>query len=103
MKARRSGWRLAQLALASSALLLCGCASLPNSGAAGDAKLDRTLPDTCEKILKTDPLPAVTAKTKAGVAFLKDDAALITADGRIDAGRGCVHDMRQQYSGEAIK
>jgi len=48
-------------------------------------------------------LPAVTAKTKAGVAFLKDDAALITADGRIDAGRGCVHDMRQQYSGEAIK
>jgi len=36
-------------------------------------------------------------------AFLRDDAALITADGRIDAGRNCVHDMRAHYAGEATK
>ena len=32
-------------------------------------------------------------------AFIKDDAALITANGRIVAGRNCVADVRQQYSG----
>jgi hypothetical protein len=85
--------------LASSALLLCGCASPPNSEVA-PAPLARTLPDTCERILKRDPLPAIKPTDDARAAFLKDDAALITANGRIDAGRGCVHDMRQRYSGQ---
>lgn len=62
--------------------------------------LKRTLPDTCERILRRDPLPVIKPTDDARVAFTKDDAALIIAGNRIDAGRGCVHDMRQDYSGE---
>ena len=85
------------LVLASSAPLLCGCASASNTA---PAPLARTLPDTCEKILRSVPLPAVKPTDQAGDAFLRDDAALITADGRIDAGRGCVSDMRKRYAGQ---
>jgi hypothetical protein len=35
----------------------------------------------------------------ARAAFLKDDAALITAGDRIDAGRNCNADLRKRYSG----
>lgn len=46
------------------------------------------------------PLPAVKPSDDARQAFLKDDAALITANGRIDAGRNCNADMRKRYATE---
>jgi hypothetical protein len=49
------------------------------------------------------PLPAVSAKTDAGLAFLKDDAALMTANGRIASGRACVADTRMRYGGKETK
>lgn len=61
--------------------------------------LARTLPDTCERVLQHVPLPSVRPTDDARAAFLKDDAALITAAARIDAGRGCVADMRKRYGG----
>lgn len=81
-------------------MLLCGCASLPVRE--GQAPLARTLPDTCEKILVAVPLPAVKPTDDARLAFLKDDAALLTANGRIDAGRNCSADMRKRYQ-EGVK
>lgn len=93
MRARWWAWR--PLALASSAILLCGCASLASRE--GAPPLTRALPDTCEKVLAAVPLPPVKPSDDARLAFLKDDAALITANGRISAGRNCVHDMRARY------
>lgn len=43
------------------------------------------------------PLPPVEASTDARVAWAKDDAALQTANGRINAGRNCVTDLRGSY------
>lgn len=47
--------------------------------------------------MRTVALPAVKAGDDANAAFLKDDAALITANGRLGAGHNCVVDLRQRY------
>ncbi|MGD9769473.1 MAG: hypothetical protein AB7U62_17700 [Pseudolabrys sp.] len=45
------------------------------------------------------PLPKVVPGVDdANVAFVKDDAALIAANGRIAAGRACVIDVRKRYA-----
>jgi hypothetical protein len=81
------------------ALLLCGCATVGKPVDARDAPSAAVaLPQACEKVLQRVPLPAVTPSDDARVAFLKDDAALITANGRIAAGRACVRDERQRYA-----
>ena len=49
-------------------------------------------------MLATVPLPKVAATDDARAAFLKDDAALIAANGRITAGRGCIADVRKSYA-----
>ena len=78
-------------------MLLCSCVSDPNSGTPPLA-VDLSALKTCEKILQAVPPPAVTAKTAAGLAFLKDDAALLTANGRLASGRACVADTRMRYA-----
>jgi hypothetical protein len=77
------------------ALSLCGCAGVPKDL---PAPLRAEIPDTCERQLANVPLPAIAPTDDARVAFLKDDAALITANGRITAGRECVVDLRRRYS-----
>lgn len=72
--------------------MLCGCGakdSLP------PLKVD--LPDTCERALVEVSLPDVKPTDDARLAFIKDDAALITANAVIRRGRGCVADMRKLY------
>lgn len=54
----------------------------------------------CERVLAPVPLPVVTAATDARVAFIRDEAALITANGRLRTGRACVADVRQRYGGK---
>lgn len=77
-------------------MTLCGCANLPSL----PAELARALPtETCEQILEQVPLPEVSANDDARVAFMRDDAALITANARISAGRNCVADVRTSYAG----
>ncbi|MGD0420551.1 MAG: hypothetical protein ABSA68_13395 [Xanthobacteraceae bacterium] len=56
------------------------------------------VPDVCERVLNPVALPAAKATDDARVAFIQDDAALITAKGEIDAGRNCLRDLRQSYS-----
>ena len=74
---------------------LCGCVS----GGSLPAPLVRAVPtEPCERILQPVPLPKIKPTDDARVAFMKDDAALITANGRIDAGRNCIADVRQSYS-----
>lgn len=60
------------------------------------------MPDICEQILKPVDLPDVLGDD-ARVAFMKDDAALIVANGRIAGGRDCVRDMRNDYAGTGSK
>lgn len=76
------------------ALSLCGCAA-GNERLAPLARKIATEP--CESILQPVPLPDVQPTDDARVAFMKDDAALITANGRIDAGRNCVSAVRKSY------
>lgn len=61
--------------------------------------------ERCEQILQEVPLPPVRLKDDARVAFMKDEAALITANGRIGAGRSCIADVRQKYhdTGQSTK
>lgn len=81
------------LASACLALSLCGCASDPKL-----AVLERSVPtEPCEKILQRVPLPIVRPTDDARLAFMKDEAALLSANQRIDAGRNCVADVRQSY------
>lgn len=54
--------------------------------------------ETCEAILTPPELPAVTTKTDAVVAWMKDDAALQGAIGTIHVGRECVADVRGRYA-----
>lgn len=77
------------------ALALCGCATDP----AGTPPLTRAVPtQTCERILAPVPLPALKATDDARAAFMKDDAALLTANGRINTGRNCIVDVRTRYA-----
>jgi hypothetical protein len=45
-------------------------------------------------------MPDVGPKDDARVAFVKDEAALITANERIVAGRDCIADERREYAGK---
>ena len=79
------------------ALLLCGCAHDPNS-LAGTPPLAVSQPTICERVLAPVALPPVKATDDARMAFLKDDAALITAHNEIEQGRGCIAEQRQLYA-----
>lgn len=89
------------LTSALSVLMLCGCASFRSADL--PAPLKAVLPDICERILEPVDLPAVGPEDDARVAFMKDDAALIVANGRIAGGRACVRDMRDDYAGTGSK
>lgn len=77
------------------ALPLCGCVTNP----AGTLPLaiDLSALDTCARLLAPVALPKITAKTDARVAFVRDEAALITARNEIAIGRGCIVDVKQRY------
>lgn len=76
---------------------LCGCAT---AGKNAPSSLKVEIPDTCERILRTVPLPAVKPTDDARVAFIKDDAAVLAANGRIAAGRRCIADVRARLKGK---
>jgi len=79
------------------ALPLCACADINKPGAT--TPLDRAIPtQTCEAILTPVKLPIITKATDARIAFVKDDAALLTANGRITAGRNCIANVRTHYA-----
>lgn len=84
------------------ALSLCSCAHDP-ARLPAPLQVDLEALKTCEAILKSAPLPAIKPTDDARLAFIKDDAALITANGRIDKGRACVADTRQRYGAAAAK
>jgi len=48
--------------------------------------------------LAPTPLPAITAQTDASVAFMKDDAALFSANADKALGRACIADVKQAYA-----
>lgn len=78
------------------ALGLSGCANANKLPV-----LARAIPtQACEKILQPVPLPEVRPTDDARLAFMKDEAAIITANGRIDAGRDCVAAVRKSYDEE---
>lgn len=77
-------------------MVLCGCASANKLPA--PLQVDLSALKTCETILEKKPLPLVRPTDDARAAFIKDDAALISAHGRIDAGRNCVADVRKNYT-----
>lgn len=83
------------------ALALCGCASLDRFRKSElPAPLKVSMPDICELILTPVAMPDVGPKDDARVAFMKDEAALIVANERINGGRACVQDMREDYAGK---
>jgi hypothetical protein len=100
MNARSSRcWPKIRLAiLASSALLLTGCATRFGTFTRGDAPLQVKLPAFCETILRKVPPPTVTRKTDARVAFTRTADALDEANGRIGIGGACLRDQRQAYA-----
>lgn len=78
---------------------LCGCAANPDKRAAPAAiAVNASALVTCEAILKTVPLADVKAGDDALGAFLKADAATITANDRIATGRRCVAEVRKRYA-----
>lgn len=79
-----------------AALLLCSCAQ--NAGNL-PAPLQVEQPVECEKFLEPVPVPENGPRDDARLAYLKQKAGLITANGRIVAGRECIHDQRTKYSG----
>jgi len=76
--------------------VLWGCAGMH---ADLPAPLQVQVPDICERVLEPVGMPPVTPRDDARVAFMKDEAALITANERIKGGRACVQDMRSGYAG----
>jgi hypothetical protein len=74
--------------------MLCSCVGREDKLA---PELQVSLPETCERILQEVPLPDIAATDDARTAFIKDDAALITANGTIVAGRTCIADVRKAY------
>jgi hypothetical protein len=73
---------------------LCGCASLSDL----PAPLARALPASCLKLLTQTPLPAVTPTMDARVAFMKDEAALLSDKAHIAAYLACDGDLRAGYA-----
>lgn len=87
----------AAAAVVSLATMLCGCET---AKLLAPPSLRVDLPTkTCEQILREVELPPATGKDDAHIAFVKDEAALITANKRIHDGRACVADVRTQYGG----
>jgi hypothetical protein len=82
---------------------LCACATANKDALPAPVKVDAAALRTCESILKDVALPALKADDDARAAFMKDDAALIEASGRLKSGRGCVADVRKRYAGEPAK
>src|SRR5271163_631804 len=82
------------------ATTLCSCAGMPQPQltAAPPLAVNLSALKTCEQILRAVALPPANAKTDARVAFVKDDAALITARREIEQGRRCVADVRRRYA-----
>lgn len=80
-------------------MALCGCASQSAKLGGSTTPLNRALAtQPCEAILAPVPLPPVKPTDDARDAFIKDDAALLNANGRINAGRGCISDIRTDYA-----
>jgi hypothetical protein len=79
--------------------MLCGCASSAKRELPAPLQVDLGALAKCEQLLGPVPLPAVTAKTDARAAFVRDEAALLAANGRLGAGRSCVADVRRAYGG----
>lgn len=78
--------------------LCAGCATNPLP-----EDLVRTLPATCQKLLKQTPLPPVTATTDAREAWARDDAALQASNARTAAAQKCESDMAKAYAAPAKK
>ena len=55
----------------------------------------------CERVLVPVVLPAISPTDDARVAFVKDDAALIKANGVIGRGRRCLVEQRALYAAPA--
>lgn len=83
------------MGLSLCALLLAACADDPNKL---PAPLQVEIPDTCEQLLAQVPIPGG-PKDDARVVARQRRAALITANAEIGAGRNCMADVRQKYSG----
>ncbi len=80
------------------ALTLCACATDPaNKPSVATPAHNLPALDTCQKALADVPLPKVTAKTDARIAFERDDAALAKARGEITTGRDCIGDVKSAY------
>lgn len=56
------------------------------------------LPTACERLLVKAPVPVIAPTDDARVAFVKDDAALLAANGTIGRGRSCFARQRQLYA-----
>lgn len=78
--------------------MLCACVNANRLPAPLTVDLGALGP--CETILKRVPLPDVKATDDARRAFVQDEAALMAANDRIDAGGACVADVRKQYEGQ---
>jgi hypothetical protein len=83
------------LALSLLSALLSACAD-PNRL---PAPLAVEIPDTCERLLVPVAIPGG-PKDDARVVARARRAALITANGEIEAGRNCIADVRTKYSGK---
>lgn len=81
-------------------LLMCSCAR-DVSNLPIDQQVDQ--PAECEKILERVNVPDRGRKYPARTAYLEQKAGVITANGRIAAGRTCIEDQRAKYSGAAAQ
>lgn len=87
----------------SLALALCACATSAPVREGTPKTLAVAIPTTCERVLVPVPLPEVDEHTDARIAFERSESAHITANERIDAGRGCIVRVRKSLAGEAKK
>lgn len=72
---------------------MCGaCAQL------GKPSIARALPPDCEGLAQDVPLPIVTKATDARKSLAEHRAALVEANGHLDATRGCDAQVRQDFS-----
>lgn len=92
------------------ALTLCGCEATLNQSlvekAPAPLAVDLRALNTCRAFLKPVPLPDLKvgpAGDFADVAIQKEDAAIMTANGRIVAAEHCVGDVQARYAGAGRK
>ena len=96
-------WALLRAAvLALSGLVVSSCAE-KLAERKGAAPLGTQIPDICERILKPVPMPKVAETDDARIAFRRDEAALITANGRIVKGANCIADVRADLADQPKK